>query len=621
MNDTARPEEEDGPTVELRDLLNVIRARRWTIINAALIVAVTAFVLSIRQPSVYQGEARVLISERDTGAALFGAVLPEFSSQPERGLQTQVQLMRLRPLAETAIRELDLQMGPDALLGRVEVAALGQTNIVVVRARAGDPEEAAAIANAMAEGFVEWSQASKREALGAAAEEVEGRLNSLRSEIVELGEKAEREGKSEELASELQLAAGTYATLAEKLEQLRINEALEEGSGRVVSKALVSTAPVSPKPVRDAALGLAVGLVFGLGMAFLNEYLDDTIKSTEEMERVVGAPVLGLIPSEKGGKAAPRQVSVTRHPGSIVAEAYRVLRGSLDFVNFEHEIKTVLITSAVPSEGKSTVASNLAASLAQAGAKVALVCCDFRRPTTEQFFEIPNVVGLSDVLTGRHTVKAALQRPGDENLLVMTAGRMPPNPAELLGSDKMRQVIESLEEWADWVILDSPPLLAVADATSLGRTVDGVLLVSKAGTSTRGMVSKARETLDKVGARTIGTVVWGLEEADGAGGYGYYRGYYGTTYYTQYYGLPAQQAPAQKRKRRKSSNAAVEPDASSLDVEWAPPIAPGRRIAGFLGKVMVGFLGFLLVVVLLVGIAYALDVYMGLDLAALLLRW
>ncbi len=595
--------------MELRDYLNVIRARKWVIVQAVVIVALTALVASLLQAPVYEGQAKVLISEKGGGTELFGSIGLDFSSQPERGLQTQVQLMQVRPLLENTIRTLGLGITPEALAGRVTVSAVGQTNIVTITAKDGDPGRAAAIANTLAEEFVGWSRDYKRESINAAVDEVSVRLDAARTEILELGRRIQDEGKSDELAAELAIATGSYTTLAGKLEELRISAQLETGSGRVVSPAVEAADPVEPSPARNTALGLAVGLVFGLGMAFLYEYLDNTIKSSEEIEELVGAPVLGLIPAEKYDKDERRRATILTHPGSSAAEAYRVLRNNLDFINFEHNITTLLVTSAAPAEGKSTVAANLAAGLAQAGKKVVLLASDFRKPTTEQFFGVRNLVGLSDVLTGAHTLKAALQRPREDmDLLVLTSGKMPPNPSELLGSEKMKELLEELKGWADWVIVDTPPLLAVADGAAVARWCDGVMLVTKGGASTREAVKKAREMLDNVGARTLGAVVWGLESRAGGGGYGYgygvagYGGYYS---YADYYNAPSDEQPA----RRSKTGAAKAVDAPRE--AYVPKKSVGRKIAEGLGRVLGVALAVLAIVLIAILVVYFLDQAMG----------
>jgi capsular exopolysaccharide synthesis family protein len=219
------------------------------------------------------------------------------------------------------------------------------------------------------------------------------------------------------------------------------------------------------------------------------------------------------------------------------------------------------VTSAAPGEGKSTVSANLAAGLAMAGAKVVLLNCDFRRPTTDQFFEVNNQLGLSDVLAGRVSLDSALQHTGDENLRVLTPGKMPPNPSELLGSQKMTELIETIRAGADWIIVDSPPLLAVADAAATARWTDGVLIVTRAGVSTHPAAANARDILDKVGARILGIVVWGLDESRGGrggyGGYGY-GGYYGG-YYSEYYGGQAAKGSSRHADSGARSTLSVEP--------------------------------------------------------------
>ncbi len=602
--------------MELRDYLNVVRARKWVIIQAVVIVTLVAVVVSVIQAPSYESEARVLISEKDTGSALLGMSLSEFS-QPERGLQTQVQLMQVRPLLENTVRKLGLGITPDQLAGRVNISGVGQTNIVSIKATSGDAQTAADIANTLAEEFVAWSRGYKRESIQSAISEVEMRLEESKAEILELGRRINDEGKSDDLSAELSIATGAYTTLAAQLEQLKINEQLEVGSGRVVSPAVVTEEPVAPSPKRNGALGLAVGLVFGLGMAFLYEYLDDTIKSSAELEELNGAPVLGLIPAEKYEKNEKRRLTLVQAPGSPAAEAYRVLRNSLDFVNFEHDIKTLLVTSAAPAEGKSTVAANLAVGLAQAGKKVAFVNCDFRRPTTDQFFAVNNMIGLAEVLAGSNTLKAGLQRPmEDVNLLVLAAGKLPPNPSELLGSRKMEELLTNLEEWADWVIIDSPPLLAVADGAAVARWVDGVLLVSKGGQSTREAARKARELLENVGARISGVVVWGLEGGASGGGYGYhgygtYGGYY---YYSDYYA----NLPADGTRTARGGKSAKPPQAGARAAEipaagavYVPPVSPARKFAMNVGRVLAGILAFLVVVVIVLLCLYFLDQAFG----------
>ena len=598
--------------MELRDYIQVIRARQWVIVQAVVIVTLATLVVSLVVPKSYSGQAQVLITEKNSAAALLGNTLP-LSTQPERTLETQVEMMKRRPIAEEVIRKLNLQTTPEELLRRVRVSALGQTNLVNITATDSDPRIAANIANAIAEVYVTSARDAERQSIAQAADEVQRRLDEAQTQIVDLGRKIVATGQSANLQSQLQIATGTYSTLAEKLEQLRINEQLETGPGRVVTSAVIDLQSATPKPVTNVLLGALVGLVLGVGLVFLFEYLDNTIKSTEEAEKLFGAPVLGTIPTDLMEKGQKRRLSIVESPGSSTAEAYRVLRNSLDFINFQDDMKTILVTSSAPGEGKSTVASNLAAALAQAGKKVVLVSVDFRRPTTDQFFHVNNQIGLSDVLLGTHSLKSALQRPGDDQLLVLAAGKMPPNPSELLGSAKMGEVIQALKEWGEWIIMDSPPLLAVADPAAAARWADGVLVVSQAGGTTREIARRAMEVLAKVGARTIGVVVWGLEDNRSASSrYGHYAG--GYYYYSSYYGQPAEAGRKQGAKKKDGT-----PPAETGE-SWVIDETPGRRFATALGRVLTGVLAFLMVLVIAAGVVYLLDQYFGWGIAQIVIR-
>jgi len=596
--------------VELRDYLQVIRARKWVIIQAVVIVTLVAVVASLLQPKQYEGKVDILVSENDTGASILGTTISEFSSQPDRAMATQVQLMQERPLLENTIRALDLGVAPDELAKRVTIAGVGTTNVVSITVTDSNAQRAARIANTLASEYVTWSRNYKRESIQAAVTEVQDRLTEAQNQIIELGKKIKSSGKSDDLSAELQIATGNYTTLAAKLEDLKVNEQLENGSGSVVSKAAVSSIPVSPSPKRNGALGLAVGLVFGLGMAFLYEYLDNTIKSSEEAEQLYGAPVLGLIPAEKFEKDEPRRLTILTHPGSSAAEAYRVLRNSLDFISVEHEIKTLVVSSAAPAEGKSTVSANLATSLAQAGKRVVLVNCDFRRPTTTEFFDVSTMIGLSDVLAGRNTLKSALQQPhADMDLLVLTAGKMPPNPSEILGSARMQELIKTLGEWSDWVIIDTPPLLAVADAAAVARWSDGVLMVSKGGESVRDAAKKARELMEAAGGHIAGVVVWGLDASSSSGSYGYYygAGKYGRYGCSDYYN----NVPADTKPGKQPSKAAAVKAPTAASTMYIPPVSPGRKFLQGVGKVLTAVLAVVAVLAIVALVVYFLDQAFG----------
>jgi receptor protein-tyrosine kinase len=260
--------------LELRDYLKIVRARKWLIIQAVVIVTAIAVGVSLLQAPSYEAEAKVLVTEQSTRAQYFGSILPDLSSEPERGLDTQIELMQLRPLVAGVIEDLALDDDVEDLMEHVTVSSLGQTNLVTIGVTAGDPDEAAETANALANAFVDWSRELKRESIKAARDEVEGQLAAATS-------------------------PDERALLTQMIVELRISEELEGGSGSIVELAVADPEAASPSPVRNGVLGLALGLLLGLAMAFLAENLDVRIKSLEDAEAIYGAPVLGQIPFDR----------------------------------------------------------------------------------------------------------------------------------------------------------------------------------------------------------------------------------------------------------------------------------------------------------------------------------
>lgn len=505
--------------MELHDYLRVIQARKWLIVVATVITVVTALATSLLLPKVYEAEANLLISESASSSALLDTALSGFSMQPERGLQTQVRMMRMRPAFERTIRRLDLRMHPSDLIEKTEITAEGQTNVITVRVRDGDARRAAQIANTLAEEYALWVRDFSRNRVRAAADEVESQLGDVRDELLELGKAAGKDPSDSDRMA-LQIAGQDYAGLSEQLRQLRIREQMEVGPVQVVNTAAVPSGPVSPKPRRDAMLALVVGLTFGLGGAFLLEVLDTSVKTTAQVAELTGAPVLGVVPSTK--ESPEVGIAMAQSGASPVAEAFRGIRNSLDFINFEHSIQTILITSAAPSEGKSTVASNLAVGLARAGKRVILVSADFHRPRSAAYLRLSETLGLSHVLTGQYALDVCLQQASEERLQVLASGKVPPNPSELLGSERMGALLRELATRAEWVILDGPPILSVADTTAVAKWVDGSIVVVRAGKTDREALQRSVEMLAGVGNRVIGAVLLGVDEgAPGTMAYGY----------------------------------------------------------------------------------------------------
>lgn len=498
--------------MELRDYLKIIRTRWRLVALGVVVVLAAALVYSFLQKPTFKGESQVIVlQEQNSGAILLGSAQDQLPSAPDQSfVLTQAQVIQSTSIAQKVVDSLHLNMAAAVLLRRVTATTDGQSNIVTIDVLDDSPSAAATKANAFAQAYIDWSRDNQVAGIKAAGDQVQERLTAAQAQLTAL---QNTKGTSASLQSQLQTAEALRASLASKLEQLRINQELATGSASMLASAVIDPSPVSPNHSRDAALGLSVGLLLGLGLVFVSEQLDTKVRSAAEVEEIFGAPVIGHIPTEKHAKSASARLTLLQNPGSSTAEAYRALRIGLDFINFKRDIKTLLVTSAVPSEGKSTVAANLSVALAQAGNTVVLLNCDFHRPSTATFFELDGAVGLSDVLSGAHGIGEALQHPaGVERLSVVVSGPIPPNSSELLGSPRMEAIVGALRESADWIIVDAPPVLAVADAAAVARLADGVLVITRVGMTTREEAYAARERLTNIGARILGSAVWGVSD-------------------------------------------------------------------------------------------------------------
>ena len=419
----------------------------------------------------------------------------------------------------------------NAALGRVEEINRRLTeldSIIRTKQAAGEPTTAEEAEKAR----LEAELADQRKALlqaGAAAgpdPALVKRADDLRAQISAL-EAQIRSGESQLSGPE-----GERDTLATQLAALQVQrqslpdaDVVRQSGGAVVTAAETPNVPASPKLGLNMALALALGLMLGVGFAFLAENLDDRVRGAEEVEERVGAPVLGHVPYVEEWVESPDPLLATVHePTSGASEAYRTLRTNLRFLSLERPLQTVLVTSTLKEEGKSTTAANLAVALAEGGMQTILVSADLRRPSAHKFFDLPDTGGIVAALDGGSSVEDALQETDVPNLRVLPAGGHPPNPTEILASSRFTEVLESLASLADIVLIDAPPVLGLADASALASKVDGVLFVVDAHEVPRRSLSHAAEQIRKAGGRLLGTIINGVEPHEG--GYGYYYQYY-----------------------------------------------------------------------------------------------
>jgi non-specific protein-tyrosine kinase len=337
--------------------------------------------------------------------------------------------------------------------------------------------------------------------------------------------------EQERLQGALRRSESSYAALLNSLEQLRLTEAQTTDAITITSVAKVPDAddPIRPRVLVNTLLAIIIGAMLGLGGVFLLEYLDDTVKTPDDVRKTAGLATLGGVVLLEGANPDDRLV-VRDMPRSPGAEAYRVLRTNLQFSSVDEPLATLLVTSAGPGEGKSTTTTNLAIAMAQGDKRVILVDADLRRPSQHRLLHLVNNVGLSTALLDKSRDPAVyLQDTTVPNLRVMTTGPIPPNPAELLSSARMHEMIELLKGEADVVLFDTPPVLAVADTSILARQVDGSLLVVASGETRRDMVTQAMQSLKSVGVSPLGAVLNKLTQRK-SGYYYYYYYHYASRY-------------------------------------------------------------------------------------------
>jgi tyrosine-protein kinase Etk/Wzc len=333
--------------------------------------------------------------------------------------------------------------------------------------------------------------------------------------------------------------------IEEKYQEAMIAEQSQFGYVQIIDYATPGVKPVSPKVHLNLILSIIIGLGLGVGIVFIKEYFDRTVKTPEQLEKR-GFTVLSAIPvieveakvdgkqlkKDEGRNIAAHLISQLS-PKSPVAEAYRVMRTGIQFAKLDKKIKSIVVASSAPKEGKSTTASNLAITMATAGLKTVLLDTDLRRPVLHRVFNVPREPGLTDYLFDRADVQEIFKQTEVENLYLVPCGVVPPNPAELLGSEKMKEFVEYLKQNYDFIVFDTPPLAAVTDALILASQVDSVLLVASAGKTEIDVLEKAREMVQRVGGNVIGVL---LNNFDASATYGTYYRYYRYYRYYDYYG-------------------------------------------------------------------------------------
>jgi len=511
----------------LRDYLRVARRRKWIIAQAVVLVPLVAVALSLHQRTMYRASAEVLLATQNVANQLNGINDPTLTLDADRRAQTQADLARVPDVARQALTLAGLRRSVDDFLSHSSATAKTNADLLELSAEDHDPAVARRLATAYARAFSHY-----RAQLDTAPY-----VSAKRRANAQLAEMAAAHARTSD----------AYQALTRKRDQLDQIIALLTRNAVPVKSADTAT-KVQPRPVRNGILGLLLGIVLGVALAFLREALDTRVRSAEEIEERLGLPLLARIPEPPRRLRKHDKPVMLADPNGSQAEIFRLFRTNLEFVRLSHEPRTILVTSALEREGKSTTSVNLAIALARAGQRVALVDLDLRRPALDRFFDLGGRPGLTqialrqaelaDVLapmafTGRNgnTNGAGPRENGngyrirDDELVVIGAGPIPPNPGEFVGTATVARVLEELGKKFDTVLLDTPPALQVGDAMTLSRRVDAILVVCRMNIVRRPMLNELRRLLDASPAEKLGFVLAGAESEDGGYGYGQ-RAYY-----------------------------------------------------------------------------------------------
>lgn len=444
----------------------MLRARWLTVCVTTLVALLGATMLSLLTTPLYQASTRLFVSTTAGGSVAETYQGNRFSQER---VASYAELLMGETLAQSTIDKLGLDMSAKMLQENVEASAKRDTVLINVRVLDDSPVRARDIANTLSDEFVA-------------------------------------------MVRELETPEGG---------------SIPDSRVVVEQRASIPSDPVIPKTRRNIGIGLALGILLGVGLALVRDLFDNTIKDKQEIEEITGSGLVGAIPLDKERRS--NAAIAFDNENSVIAEAFRKLRTNLQFLAVDNPPRVIVLTSSVPSEGKSTTAINLALALAEGGQNVVLVDGDMRRPTLAKYLDLVGAVGFSTVLSGRATLDEAMQETRYSGLTVLTSGARPPNPSELLGSQATKNLLSELRARFDYVIVDTTPLLAVTDAAILAASADGVLIMSRFGMSRRDQLIHAAGSLEDVGARLLGAVFTIVPpRGRGSSSYSYNYSYYGS---------------------------------------------------------------------------------------------
>ena len=523
--------------MELRRYIALIRKWLWLLLLTPMIAAASSYYYSRNIPPTFQSSTTILVGQVinnptqntstyvDPNAGTLADAYALLATQP--------------PILQATAQAINWPGEWQSLYFKVSARASG-SQLLQISVSDGDPHEARIIVDEVSrqlflQGPISAQQKQAEEQrvfVTAQLSQLKLQIETNQKTLVNLSNQAALETDGKKLADLNDRISGLQA----KIDNWQTNYAnlsgLLAGSSNlflsVLAPAQESTTPISPNVSQNVLFAAIAGLILAAGAVLLLEYLDDTIKDGEDAQRVLNLSTLGAITRITNVRDLSDSLITMKHPRSPIAEAYRVLRTNLRFSGIENPSGALLVTSSGPGEGKTTTAANLAVALAQGGKRVVIMDTDLRRPTLHKVFGLPNNVGLSSMFLEEGTeLENVMQPTSIEGLRVITSGPVPPNPAEILDSKQMSKILTNLRAQTDMLILDSPPVLAVADASILGSRCSGAILVVDAGHTRTDAGRRAVDTLSRTNVKMLGIVLNKLSTRRAAGYYYYY--YYPST--------------------------------------------------------------------------------------------
>lgn len=529
----------------------------WLIVLCSLLAGGIAAFVSFNQTPVYRTTTKLLINQSNSSSSAYQDMVAS-----GRIAQTYAQWLNQKIVVERTFAQLGLPNDPKLI--EQQIASLsaspasGDSQIIQLTVDGPNRELIVAFTQAMPQVFAQWVRevqtsryAEPKNSLARRMDELSTQIEMTQASLDLIGDGRDFQQQLEynRLAEELSRLRASYNNSADTYETLLLTEAQSVDTIAVIEEAAMPESPVLPRPLRTIALALVVGAMVALGFVYLYELFLDRFRSADEIRQMLATPILGSI-SQLDAMEGHSQTSLIaiNEPRSVSVESFRRLRTNLRFANVDQAFRTLAITSANPNEGKSVIAANLAVVLAQAGLSVILIDGDLRKPKQHHLFDLTRAPGLSDALYNDSFdgLDLLLQSTPVPNLRILTVGRKAPNPAELLGSQRMRELLVKLREHADLVLIDTPPILAVTDSQIVGTQVDGSLMVIDPKKTTRRMAQTAVGALDQVGANLLGIAINRVE--NGVHGYYYYYDNY------EYYDEDDNDQSGQGGKRRRGKN-------------------------------------------------------------------